>query len=127
MPNQTWQSDFTHYPLTDTETFPKGIEIITWLDDCTRYALHLSAHPAITTTIVKATFRKAAAQHGIPASTLTDNGMVADDLEAVLHPKPLHLLQQRSIDHAVTGQLRVTTKALIDTQRPGAFEPTIVA
>ena len=75
-PNETWQSDFTHYPLTDTDTFPKGIEIITWLDDCTRYALHLSAHRAITTPIVKATFKEAAAQHGIPASTLTDNGMV---------------------------------------------------
>jgi transposase InsO family protein len=76
MPNQTWQSDFTHYPLTDTVTFPKGIEIITWLDDCTRYALHVSAHRAITTTIVKRTFRETAGQHGIPASTLTDNGMV---------------------------------------------------
>lgn len=76
MPNETWQSDFTHYPLTDTDTFPKGVEIITWLDDCTRYARHVSAHRAITTPIVKATFRKTAAQHGIPASTLTDNGMV---------------------------------------------------
>ena len=76
MPNECWQSDFTHYPLTDTATFPKGVEIITWLDDCTRYALHVSAHRAITTPIVKATFRKAAGQHGIPASTLTDNGMV---------------------------------------------------
>jgi hypothetical protein len=76
MPNETWQSDFTHYPLTDTDAFPKGIEIITWLDDCTRYALHVSAHRAISTPIVKDTFRKAAGQHGIPASTLTDNGMV---------------------------------------------------
>ena len=76
MPNETWQSDFTHYPLTDIETFLKGIEIITWLDDCTRYALDVSAHRAISTPIVKATFRKAAGQHGIPASTLTDNGMV---------------------------------------------------
>ena len=76
MPNQTWQSDFTHYPLTDTDTYPKGVEIITWLDDCTRYALHVSAHRAITTPIVKATFRETAGQHGIPASTLTDNGMV---------------------------------------------------
>ena len=76
MPNETWQSDFTHYPLTDIETYPKGIEIITWLDDCTRYALGVSAHRVITTPIVKATFGKAAGQHGIPASTLTDNGMV---------------------------------------------------
>ncbi|WP_107772245.1 integrase core domain-containing protein [Nocardioides sediminis] len=76
MPNECWQSDFTHYPLTDTATFPKGVEIITWLDDCTRYALHVSAHRAITTPIVKDTFRKTAGQHGIPAATLTDNGMV---------------------------------------------------
>ena len=76
MPNECWQSDFTHYPLTDTTAFPKGVEIITWLDDCTRYALDVSAHRAITTPIVKATFRKAAGQNGIPASTLTDNGMV---------------------------------------------------
>jgi transposase InsO family protein len=76
MPNECWQSDFTHYPLTDTAAFPTGVEIITWLDDCTRYALHVSAHRAITAPIVKATFRKTAGQHGIPASTLTDNGMV---------------------------------------------------
>jgi transposase InsO family protein len=76
MPNECWQSDFTHYPLTDTGAFPTGVEIITWLDDCTRYALHASAHQAITTPIVTATFRQTAGQHGIPASTLTDNGMV---------------------------------------------------
>ena len=76
MPNETWQSDFTHYPLTDTTSHPQGIEIITWLDDCTRYALHVSAHRAITTSIVTTTFRETAGQHGIPASTLTDNGMV---------------------------------------------------
>lgn len=77
MPNQTWQSDFTHYRLTHADGQPGAdVEIITWLDDCTRYALHLSAHPAITTPIVKATFIHAATQHGIPASTLTDNGMV---------------------------------------------------
>jgi transposase InsO family protein len=72
MPNQTWQSDFTHYRLADGS----GVEIISWLDDCTRYALHVSAHVRVTTDIVKASFRKAAGQHGIPASTLTDNGMV---------------------------------------------------
>ncbi|MPZ96595.1 MAG: IS481 family transposase [Propionibacteriales bacterium] len=77
MPNETWQSDFTHYRLTHPDGTPGiDVEIITWLDDCTRYALHLSAHARITTPIVKRTFRKTAAQHGIPASTLTDNGMV---------------------------------------------------
>jgi len=72
MPNETWQSDFTHYRLADGN----DVEILTWLDDCTRYALHISAHRRVTTAIVLATFRQTAAQQGIPASTLTDNGMV---------------------------------------------------
>ena len=71
-PNETWQSDFTHYRLT-TGT---DVEIITWLDDHSRYALHTSAHPRITAQIVLTTFTATAAQHGYPASTLTDNGMV---------------------------------------------------
>jgi transposase InsO family protein len=77
MPNETWQSDFTHYRLTNADGTPgPDAEIISWLDDCTRYALHITAHPRITTDIVKASFRETAGQHGVPASTLTDNGMV---------------------------------------------------
>jgi transposase InsO family protein len=76
-PNETWQSDFTHYRLTHPDGRPgTDVEIISWLDDHSRYALHASAHTRITTPIVLATFRKTAGQHGIPASTLTDNGMV---------------------------------------------------
>jgi integrase-like protein len=52
------------------------VQIITWLDDHSRYALHVSAHPRITATIVRDSFRNAAALHGYPAATLTDNGMV---------------------------------------------------
>jgi len=71
-PNETWQSDFTHYRLaTGLDT-----EIITWLDDHSRMALHISAHPRVTATIVANTFTKTAAHYGYPASTLTDNGMV---------------------------------------------------
>jgi transposase InsO family protein len=77
MPNECWQSDFTHYWLRRADGTPIAeAEIITWLDDCTRYALHVSAHRRVTTPIVLASFHETAAQHGIPASTLTDNGMV---------------------------------------------------
>ncbi len=71
-PNETWQSDFTHYRLADG----RGTEILTWLDDHARFALHVSAHHRVTAPIVLASFREAAGQHGHPASTLTDNGMV---------------------------------------------------
>ena len=72
MPNETWQSDFTHYRLAEGT----DVEILPWIDDCTRYVLNLTAHHRITTPIVLAQFREAVKNHGIPASTLTDNGMV---------------------------------------------------
>jgi transposase InsO family protein len=72
MPNQTWQADFTHYRLADR----RDVEILTWLDDCTRYLLSVTAHKRVTGPTVLATFRDCVAIHGVPASTLTDNGMV---------------------------------------------------
>jgi transposase InsO family protein len=71
-PNECWQSDFTHYPLADGT----GTEILTWLDDHSRYALRVTAHSRVTGPIVLAASRAAIAAHGAPASTLTDNGMV---------------------------------------------------
>lgn len=71
-PNEMWQSDFTHHRLTTSEE----VEIIGWIDDHSRYLLHLTAHPRVTGQIVVNTFRNAATLHGHPASTLTDNGMV---------------------------------------------------
>ena len=71
-PNQRWQADFTHWRLANgTDT-----EILCWLDDCSRLALSVTAHRRVTGTIVVNEFIKAVAQHGIPYSTLTDNGMV---------------------------------------------------
>ncbi len=80
MPNETWQSDFTHYRLTrpgdpEPRTGP-DCEVITWLDDHSRFALHISAHVRISAPVVLASFGETAALHGYPASTLTDNGMV---------------------------------------------------
>ena len=72
LPNECWQSDFTHYRLANgTDT-----EILTWIDDHSRYALSVTAHARVTGPIVLAAFRAACTRHGIPASTLTDNGMV---------------------------------------------------
>jgi transposase InsO family protein/transposase-like protein len=77
LPNECWQSDFIHYRLTRPDGDPGAeVEIISWLDDCTRYALSVTAHPKITGPIVRDTFRAAVAAFGPPAATLTDNGMV---------------------------------------------------
>jgi transposase InsO family protein len=76
-PNQIWQADFTHYRLRSTTGRPgPDVEILTWLDDHSRRALSVTAHPRVTGPIVLATFRRTVATYGIPASTLTDNGMV---------------------------------------------------
>ncbi|MEI2826213.1 MAG: DDE-type integrase/transposase/recombinase [Dermatophilaceae bacterium] len=72
LPNECWQSDFTYVRLGDGT----DVEVITWLDDHSRFALHVSAHRRITGPIVLATFRATIDQYGCPASTLTDNGMV---------------------------------------------------
>ena len=71
-PNELWQSDFTHVALLDgTDT-----EVIGWIDDNSRKLLHLTAHRRITGRIVTDTFTTTATEHGYPAATLTDNGMV---------------------------------------------------
>jgi transposase InsO family protein len=72
LPNECWQSDFTHCRLAGGA----DAEILTWLDDHSRYALSLTAHQPVTGPVVVAAFRAAAAEHGIPAATLTDNGLV---------------------------------------------------
>jgi transposase InsO family protein len=73
LPNQCWQADFTHYPLAG----PAGdAEVLTWLDDHSRYALDVTAHQPVTGPVVRDRFLAAVARFGIPASTLTDNGMV---------------------------------------------------
>jgi transposase InsO family protein len=71
-PNECWQSDFTHYRLAGGA----DTEVICWLDDHSRYVLHLSAHDRVTGPVVLTAFRSACAAHGTPASTLTDNGTV---------------------------------------------------
>jgi transposase InsO family protein len=71
-PNETWQADFTHYRLAGDQ----DVEILTWLDDHSRFALSVTAHHRVTGPIVLAAFRATVNSFGCPASTLTDNGMV---------------------------------------------------
>ncbi len=72
LPNETWQSDFTHYRLTSGA----DVEILVWLDDHSRYALSVTAHRRVTGNIVAETFTQTAQTHRYPASVLTDNAMV---------------------------------------------------
>jgi transposase InsO family protein len=71
-PNECWQSDFTHWTLADGT----DVEILNWLDDHSRYLLSCIAYRRVGGADVVATFTATAAQFGLPAATLTDNGSV---------------------------------------------------
>jgi transposase InsO family protein len=71
-PNDVWQSDFTHWRLADGSE----VEIISWLDDHSRYLLGCAAFRRVAGDDVVATFTAAGDAHGWPAATLTDNGAV---------------------------------------------------
>lgn len=71
-PNETWQSDFTHWRLKDGT----DVEILNWLDDHSRLLLSCTAHRPVTGRDVVDTFLTTIDAYGPPASTLTDNGRV---------------------------------------------------
>ncbi len=71
-PNAVWQSDFTHWHLADGSE----VEIVSWLDDHSRYLLGCTACHRVAGDDVVATFTAAGDAHGWPTATLTDNGAV---------------------------------------------------
>ncbi len=71
-PNETWQSDFTHWQLEDGT----DVEILNWLDDHSRFLLYCTAMNPVRGSDVVASFKACINEYGTPASTLTDNGVV---------------------------------------------------
>ena len=71
LPNETWQTDMCHWRLAGGT----GAEILSFIDDCSRCALSVSAHRSVGVTTVVDAFRETAARCGIPASVLSDNAM----------------------------------------------------
>ncbi len=72
LPNETWQTDVTHWHLKDGE----HVEILNIIDDHSRLFLASEAYPTVKAQDVVDTFHKAAELHGLPASLLSDNGAV---------------------------------------------------
>ena len=72
LPNQMWQTDFTHYRLADG----RDVEILSFLDDHSRLLLACVVFDRVTGPAVVDTFRAAVTEYGVPASALSDNGMV---------------------------------------------------
>jgi transposase InsO family protein len=124
--NECWQSDFTHYQLAGGV----DVEVLAWVDDCSRYILRLTAHIRVTGRIVVDEFRAAISEHGIPASTLTDNGMVyttrfsggrggRNGFEAELHRLGIHQKNSRANHPTTCGKVErfhQTLKRWLDQQ-----------
>jgi transposase InsO family protein len=72
LPNEMWQSDMTHWHLGDGT----GVEIINYLDDCSRVALGSKVVLVAKATDVLECFFECAYKWGFPASVLTDNGCI---------------------------------------------------
>jgi transposase InsO family protein len=72
MPNERWQADITHWALADGTP----ADVLNILDDHSRFLVGSDGRLTTKAVDVVASFRKAAAQHGFPASVLTDNGAV---------------------------------------------------
>jgi transposase InsO family protein len=72
LPNETWQSDMTHWALGDGTK----VEIVNFIDDYSRVCVASRIFEATTAPDVVATFYQAVERWGFPASVLTDNGCI---------------------------------------------------
>lgn len=72
LPNECWQADITHAFLATGAR----VEILDFLDDHSRYLLHIQAAPAFSGAMVVTAMNQLITTYGAPASTLTDNGLV---------------------------------------------------
>ncbi len=72
LPNETWQTDITHWRLAAGE----HAEILNLIDDHSRLFLASEAYTTVKAKDVVDSFHKAVSRHGLPASLLTDNGAV---------------------------------------------------
>ena len=71
LPNETWQSDVCHWRMADDSQ----VDILTWLDDHSRYAISVTVHDLINGRIIAESLTAAAKAHRFPASVLSDNAL----------------------------------------------------
>jgi transposase InsO family protein len=125
-PNERWQTDITHTTLADGT----DVEILHWLDDHSRLLLASTARRVFKAADVAASYTAIAAQHGHPASVLSDNGAVYTGayrgqgrvaLEVVLHSHGVLFTHSRPYHPQTCGKVeRVhqTVKKHLATQPP---------
>lgn len=72
LPNECWQADTTHWALGDGT----DVEVLNVIDDHSRLLVASRVFVTAKAADVVETFHLGAANHGLPASMLTDNGAI---------------------------------------------------
>lgn len=72
LPNEMWQSDATEWSLANDVK----VEIVNFVDDCSRLVLNAKAFGVLTSERVVEAFYEGAEKYGFPQSLLTDNGAI---------------------------------------------------
>jgi transposase InsO family protein len=75
LPNECWQSDMTHWELSELAE-DSHVEIINFIDDYSRAILASVAVPVATAPEVVRLFFATARTYGLPSSVLSDNGAI---------------------------------------------------
>lgn len=133
-PNEMWQTDSTHSPLSDGT----DVEVINVVDDHSRVAIESNAVPVCTASSVWAALSDGITEWGPPQRVLSDNGapfvatLVTTNLEALgiarshsrpYHPQTngkverFHQTQQQWLDARPTPHTLADLQALLDEHR----------
>jgi transposase InsO family protein len=132
LPNECWQTDVTHWLLSDGTP----VEVINFLDDHSRLCVASVVVEVTKTTDVVRVFHEARAIYGTPAAALSDNGAIytgkfrlgrvlfEDELErlgvAAKHSRPNHPQTCGKVE-----RFHQTLKRYLARQRPARSVPAL--
>ena len=74
--NLLWQGDIVHGPRVIFEKREVTAKIVCWLDDYSRYIVHIQAYENERLPAIESALTRAIAKHGKPRRILVDNGKV---------------------------------------------------
>jgi transposase InsO family protein len=134
LPNQRWQMDVTHVRLAGGAE----VEILNIIDDHSRLCVASLTMRVFKAIDVVTTFHKAAAQHGYPASVLSDNGAIFTAearhgvcvLESELLALGIGFTHSRAYHPQTCGKVErfhQTMKKYLAAQRPARSLPVLQA
>jgi transposase InsO family protein len=132
LPNETWQTDITHWQLADGQ----HAEILNMIDDHSRLFLASRTFSTVKAKDVVDVFHQAAELHGLPASLLSDNGAVFTAtprkgkvlLQSELQRLGIARKNSRPYHPQTCGKverLHQTLKRYLDAQQPAQTLPAL--